>query len=156
MLWPSGSVFVFRTLPHPTSSSHLLCTLPSPLPLHLPLCTLPLPPLSFTPPPLPLPLPPMHTPSLPSLSQASRCSGTQVPISWGRPWRGTTGAASATDLQLRTGTTTTCSWRDDRSPPQTLTSSTHSSGAGIVKEKQPFVRLEMSKEELLEMFKVCG
>ena len=26
---------------------------------------------------------------------------------------------------------------------------------GIVKEKQPFVRLEMSKEELLEMFKVC-
>ena len=26
---------------------------------------------------------------------------------------------------------------------------------GVVKEKQPFVRLEMSKEELLEMFKVC-
>ena len=26
---------------------------------------------------------------------------------------------------------------------------------GIVKEKQSFVRLEMSKEELLEMFKVC-
>ena len=26
---------------------------------------------------------------------------------------------------------------------------------GIVKEKQPFVRLEMSREELLEMFKVC-
>ena len=26
---------------------------------------------------------------------------------------------------------------------------------GIVKEKQPFVRLEMTKEELLEMFKVC-
>ena len=26
---------------------------------------------------------------------------------------------------------------------------------GIVKEKQPFVQLEMSKEELLEMFKVC-
>ena len=31
---------------------------------------------------------------------------------------------------------------------------------GIVKEKQPFVRLEMTKEDLLEMFKVsrltCG
>ena len=26
----------------------------------------------------------------------------------------------------------------------------------IVKEKQPFVRLEMKKEDLLEMFKVCG
>ncbi len=25
----------------------------------------------------------------------------------------------------------------------------------IVKEKQPFVRLEMKKEDLLEMFKVC-
>ena len=27
--------------------------------------------------------------------------------------------------------------------------------SSIVKEKQPFVQLEMSKEELLEMFKVC-
>ena len=26
---------------------------------------------------------------------------------------------------------------------------------GIVKQEQSFVRLEMSKEELLEMFKVC-
>ena len=25
----------------------------------------------------------------------------------------------------------------------------------IVKEKQPFIRLEMKKEDLLEMFKVC-
>ena len=113
--------------PHPTFYAHspLLC------PLHLPLCTLPLPPplppLSFTPPPLPLP--PMHTPSLPSLSQASRCSGTRVPTSWGRPWRDTMGAASATDLQLRTGSTMTCSWRDGKSPPRTLTSLTHSSGA---------------------------
>jgi len=26
----------------------------------------------------------------------------------------------------------------------------------IVKDKQPFIRLEMKKEDLLEMFKVCG
>ena len=37
--------------------------------------------------------------------------------------------SSAMDLQLRMGTTTTHSCRDGRSPPRTLTSSTHSSGA---------------------------
>ena len=72
--------------------------------------------------------PPIHTPPPPPLPQASRCSGTRVPTSWGRPWSGTMGGVSATDLQLRTGTTTTCSWRDGRSPPLTLTSWTHSSG----------------------------
>ena len=66
-----------------------------------------------------------HSPQLLPLSQASRCSGTRVRTSWGRPWRGTMEGASATDLQSRMGITTTCSSRADRSPPLTLTSRTH-------------------------------
>ena len=123
---PSHLTLPYTHSPHPhpmhTLPTLTLCTLSSPSPyahsphphpmhtlLTLTLCTLPsLLPL-YSPPP-----PPMHTPSLPYFSQASRCSGTRVPTSWGRPWRGTTGAASVTDLQLRTGTTTTCYWRDGR------------------------------------------
>lgn len=108
-----------------------------------------------------------------------RFTGTPALMSSARPWSASTADVCATGRPSKTASTTTCSWTD-RSEWRCLTSvwcdqSCCSSACllfvhrgvsstefgdlenickSIMKDKQPFERLEISKDTLLEMFKV--
>ncbi|XP_070956644.1 threonine--tRNA ligase 2, cytoplasmic isoform X2 [Macaca nemestrina] len=89
------------------------------------------------------------SPSLNSISSEG-CTGTPVLTFLGRPWNFIMEATCATVRPLKMDFIMTCSLKTVSS---TELSTLENICKAIIKEKQPFERLEVSKEILLEMFK---